>query len=165
MQRESSMRNPKVRHSSILPAAAGLALALAACSSVLGLGGPRIWLSLAMEQALPEAPVLHVDIGGQEVEVAATSASAPRDERQVRGPRYGDVPVRVALLAASGDTMAAVEFTQGFQRDHNHWVSGIVGHRRPLGHCIGALVAAPLRNMESDSLFVLYGAIPEGADC
>jgi hypothetical protein len=165
MQGESSMRNPKVRYSSSLLAAAGLALALAACSSVLGLGGPRISLSLAMEQVLPEAPVLRVDIGGEGVEVVATSASAPRDERQVRGPRYGDVPVRVALLGPSGDTMAAVEFTQGFQRDHNHWVSGIVGQRRPLGHCIGALAVAPLCNAESDSLYVMYGGMPEGAIC
>ncbi len=167
MQGEWSMRNPKVRYSSSLLAAAGLALALAlaGCSSVLGLGGPKISLSLALERALADEPVLRVEIGGQRVEVAATSASAPRQERAVRGPRYGEVPLRVALLAAPGDTMAAMEFNQNFQRGHNHWVSGIVGQRRPLGHCIGTLVAAPLRNMESDSLFVMYGRIREGADC
>jgi len=145
--------------------AVAAALALAGCGDTLGLVGPRISVSLGVERVLPGTPWLHADIGGQRVEVAPNSPGAPRAERELRGPRYGTVPVKVALVTAAGDTMAKVEFNQDFTRDHNHWVSGQVGQQRPEGHCIGTVVATPLRNTPADSLFVMYGAIPQGAIC
>ena len=83
----------------------------------------------------------------------------------MRGPRYGEVPVRVTLLAASGDTLTAVHFSQRFQRDHQHWLSALVGRHRPVGHCIGSLAASPLGAGAADTLFVMYGSIPEDAIC
>lgn len=150
-----------------VPAMAGLAaaLALAGCGDMLGLVGPRITVSLGVERALPGTPSLHADIGGQRVEVASNGPGGPRADREVRGPRYGTVPVKVALVTASGDTTAKVEFSQDFERDHNHWVSGHVSQQRPVGHCIGTLIVTPLANAPADSLFVMYGAIPQGAIC
>lgn len=59
---------------------------------------------------------------------------------------------------------ATVEFTQRFQRNHEHWVAAMVGPNRPRGICVGVVEARPLRT-GSDTLFVMYGSLPHGVIC
>jgi hypothetical protein len=108
--------------------------------------------------------MLRADIGGRQVELASPDPGAGRST-DIRGRRYGPAPVRVALVTTDGDSLALVEFSQQFQRDHNHWVAALVGQYRPVGHCIGNLVVAPLRDGGTDTLFVMYGSLPERAVC
>ena len=109
-------------------------LALAGCSDVLGLGGPKIVVSVARQSNVGDPLLMRADIGGRRVEV---------------------------------ESARTVEFTQGFQHGDRHWISAVVGPDRPDGFCIGAVVAAPLRTSPAgaDSLFVMYGGIPEDAVC
>jgi hypothetical protein len=137
-------------------------LVLAGCPDLFGPGGPKLSVALNLQQPVTPAPILQADVGGRRVELRATSSSEVRTE--VRGPRYGEVPVRVALLAAAGDTLGSAAFSQLFQRDHAHWVVALVGMLRPRGHCIGELAVIPVRGT-ADTLFVMYGSIPEGAVC
>ena len=140
------------------------ALALAGCSTLSAPSGPKISVSLALQHS-PAAPtMIRADIGGQRVEVTSSEPS-PGRSTDVRGRGYGATPVRVVLLTTDGDSLAAVAFSQLFQRDHNHWVAALVGQHRPVGHCIGTLVAAPLGAGGTDTLFVMYGSLPEGAVC
>ena len=150
------------------PAIAGIAsgvalLALVGCSDPLSPDGPALSVALSLQQPTAPSSVFRADIGGQRVEVRAAGIAESRTE--VRGARYGDVPVRATLLTAAGDTLASVTFDQRFERDHAHWVVARVGQRRPIGHCIGTLMVAPLRSAGSDTLFVTYGRIPDGAIC
>lgn len=144
-------------------------LALAGCSDVLGLGGPKIVVSVARQSNGGDPLLLQADIGGRRVEVESPRTLDDYDEeyREVRGPRFGDVRVQATVLTASRDTLATVEFTQGFRRGDQHWISAVVGPNRPEGFCIGDMVAAPLRTAPAgaDSLFVMYGGLPEGAIC
>ena len=81
------------------------------------------------------------------------------------GLRYGTLPVRMSLMTASGDTLAAVEFSHHLERDHSHWISASVGPERRLGFCIGFPMATPLRTAPQDTLFVYAGSLPDGAIC
>ena len=137
-------------------------LALAGCSDPFGPDGPKLSVALGLQPTAPTT-VFRAHVGGRTVELQAAGLSESR--REVRGPRYGDVPVRAVLLTAAGDTLASVAFTQRFQRDHAHWVVARVGRNRPIGHCIGTLTVAPLLGASSDTLFVTYGSIPDGAIC
>lgn len=143
-------------------ASAVVALSLAGCSDLLGPGGPTLSVALNLQQPMTPEPILQADVGGREVVVRATSPG--EIGAQVRLPRYGEVPVRVALLTVAGDTLGAVEFSQRFQSDHEHWAVAHVGVRRPVGFCTGAVAASPLR-ASADTLFVMYGSIPKGAIC
>jgi hypothetical protein len=138
-------------------------LALAGCSDPVSPGGPKLSVGLYLQQPTAPSSVFRADIGGQLVELRAAGFAESRKE--VRGSRYGDVPIRATLLTAAGDTLASVAFDQRFELDHAHWVVARVGQRRPIGHCIGTLTVAPLRGASSDTLFVTYGRIPDGAIC
>lgn len=141
-----------------------VALPLAGCLDVVGLGSPRVTVSLYREPAPGPSPELRAWIGGKRVDVPPVRPGEYRSERVVHGPRYGTVPVRVVLFAPEGDTLATAEFTQDFARGHLHWVSGNLLRERPVGHCTGEIAAVPLRT-GTDSLFVTYGSIPNGAIC
>ena len=153
------MRRPAV--ASIVSTAA--VLALAGCTDPVAPAGPKLHVALTLQQPTAPTSVFRAHVGGELVEVRAEGLAEGRAE--VRAPRYGDVPVRATLLTAAGDTLASVAFGQSFRRDHAHWVLAHVGRRRPIGHCIGTLLVAPLRGADSDTLFVTYGGIPEGAIC
>lgn len=144
-------------------------LALAGCSDVLGIGGPKIVVSVARQSNVGDPLLLQAAIGGRRVEVESPRTLDDYDDgyREVRGPRFGDVPVHATVLTTSRDTLATVEFTQTFRRGERHWISAVVGPDRPDGFCIGNIVAAPLRTAPAgaDSLFVMYGGIPEDAIC
>lgn len=149
------------------------ALALAGCSGVFSPDGPEISVSGDLNPVVAERPVLRVTIGSREVSLTFSERGAGSGvSRKIRGPRYGEVPVRVALFSAEGDSLAAVAFTQEFERDNDHWVSAIIGTYRPGGFCIGELdvVALPVgafpeSGTVQDTLFVMHGRIPKGAIC
>ena len=156
------MRRPAI--ATIASIASGAAvLALAGCSDPAAPGGPKLSVALYLQQPTAPASVFRAHVGDQLVEVRAAGPAEGRQE--VRGARYGDVPVRATLLTTAGDTLASVAFDQQFERDHAHWVVARVGRIRPIGHCIGTLMLAPLPGASSDTLFVTYGSIPEGAIC
>lgn len=108
---------------------------------------------------------LGTDLGGRPVTLAAAPNERDRAQVAVRGPSYGAVPVRVALLSAAHDTLASVAFSQTFSRGNHHWVGGVVSVQRPLGTCVGSVAAAPIKGRAADSLFVMYGGLPAGAVC
>lgn len=149
------------------------ALALLGCSGVFSPDGPDISLSGDLNRAVARAPVLQVTIGGRQVNLPFSDGVAgAKVLKRIRGPRYGDVPVRVALVSPQGDSLAAVTFRQDFERDNNHWVSVLVGTYRPQGFCIGVLEVIPLRANAfpesaavQDTLFVMHGRIPKDAIC
>jgi hypothetical protein len=138
---------------------------LAGCSDLFGPGGPRISVSLELQRPVGVPPVLQADIGGRRVRLVPAGGGALRASADVRGRQFGRAPVHVALLTPLGDTLATVDFPQQFERDHAHWVAALVGQHRPIGHCIGSLAVAPLRVGDTDTLFVVYGSIPESAIC
>ena len=148
-------------------------LASVGCSRSLGSDGPDISISGHLDRSVLEPPTLHVEIGRRETIFHLHElGSRPVMSREIHGPRYGDVPIHVALVAGNGTPLAAVEFVQEFERGSNHWVTAVVGLHRPGGHCIGTLEVAPLpanafpeTTGGPDTLFVMHGSIPKGAIC
>jgi hypothetical protein len=145
---------------------AACALALSACTSLFGPGWPKLTASISIQHPTSNPPTLRADIGGRQVHLTPPAGTASHAATNVPGVRYGEVPVRVALLTTSGaDTLAAAAFTQRFARDHDHWIAAEVGLRRPIGMCIGQLEVVPLPGERSDTLFIMHGSLPEGAIC
>lgn len=141
-------------------------VALVGCSDLFGLKGPEITVSLDVQPAVGTAFVLRTDIGGkQRVELTTDATRGRHASTDVRGDQYGNVPVRVMLLTASGDSIAAASFFQDFRHGYQHWVAALVGPQRPFGICTGAVVASPLTVGRTDTLFVMYGNIPQNAIC
>ncbi len=156
----------------LMMCALSLSLPLAGCGNLLGSEGPRISVSLARELPLTAPLVLLADIGARRVHLTVPEQGSGQASAEAGVSRYGDVPVRVTLRTLAGDSLAAVAFTQRFERDHRHWVSAQVGRRRPTGHCIGNVVLTPLRSgmlsgasAEPDTLYVMYGSIQKDAIC
>ena len=140
-------------------------VAMLGCSSVLGSNAPEVTLSLRSEEAVPAYQRLDVTIGGREFRLEPLDEGA---SERVRAPRVGELPVRVTLVDHHSVSAAAVEFTQRYQEDSNHWVSVLVGLRRPLGHCFGQLIVTPLSlagTANPDTMFVMYGGLPKNAVC
>jgi hypothetical protein len=154
------------RHVRVRPAVAALALLVAAaCDDGPGANRPPLAVSVTLSAATLVPPTFVAEVGGVRVRTTARAVPQMPAEVQVRAPRLGEVPARVALLGAAGDTLAAATFTHRFERGARHWISGWVGTRRPVGLCLGWVVATPLRGSTPDSLFVSYGWLPEGAVC
>jgi len=142
----------------------GLAvLLLSGCADVLSPDTPTVSITFHLQQQSTNPPILQVDLGGRRKTVNATASEFP--DTRLTGLRFGPMPAHVVLLRSPSDTLAVVAFTHELHRDHEHWVSGTVGQRRPQGHCIGALVVAPLRGSATDSLFVTYGRLLKGTVC
>lgn len=147
---------------------AGLLLALlaSACSPLLGPDRPELSISLNSEAALPTSSVFQVVVGGRAHDLVLGPEGG---STRVRAPRTGELDVTVRLLDPTGTAWAEASFTQRFQVSHLHWISAHVGEHRPVGHCIGTLIALPLSLPRSgsdvDSAFVMYGSIPRGAIC
>ena len=136
-----------------------------ACSSLAGPSGPEISVSLTVQQPSASGAALFVTVGGRDVSLRASASTSQRTDASLEPGKFGTLPVRVVLLSSSADTLATVSFSQTFERGYTSWIGSFVSHVRPLGFCTGTVVAAPLRTSPSDTLFVMYGSIPEGAIC
>lgn len=148
----------------LLAALAGAALVAGGCASPFGDDGPEISVSLSTFPTAAVPLALDVVTNGGEVRVTdGRGASAPSSV-QFRGDRYGDLPVSATLRATSGDILASVAFTQRYERDYSHSVSGVVSADRPSTICTNRVAAAPIAG-RTDSLFVFYGSLPRGAVC
>lgn len=80
-------------------------------------------------------------------------------------PGSGELPVRVALVGATGDTLATARVVLAL---HSNWSYGIMtqaGGRRLEGMCVGRVTAVPIRPDGVDTLFVMSGGLPKGAMC
>ena len=139
------------------------ALFFTACLEGFGLRDSDVTVSLAMSRAWESPPILHVYIEGRPPVSLAGRRDGQRVEREIE-PRLGSRLVAVLVVNAEGDTLASTRYSQSFERGKSHWVATIVGEARPIGHCIGVLLAIPLRSAP-DTAFVMYGSLPQGAVC
>jgi hypothetical protein len=149
------------------------ASALAALMMIAGCGGeiepgPQVTISLTSETELPSGYVFAVDVGGDAHELAIGTAPGIHYEIQRDAPRAGELDIVVRLLPPDGVALAGIGFTQRYSRGANHWVAGRIGTTRPVGFCIGTLHPVPLEPAPApgaDSLFVMYGSLPQDAVC
>ncbi len=135
------------------------------CANPFSPDGPMLWVSHGVQTSALSTTVFRAQVGSRNVTVQAPPVGTPYAETQVVVPQYGSVPVHATLLNATGQTLATVQFSQEFRRGETHWITATVGTARPIGFCIGTLAVAPLNAAGSDSLFVTYGSIPDGAVC
>ena len=142
-----------------------VAVVLSGCSSILGLQDPDVSLGLRSESGYEWIGSYQVDIDGR----AFRFEPATELRRQVEAPKSGELQVRVTLRDTAAETLAVADFTQSFDDDRNHWVSGLIGLQRPFGHCIGELTVLPLPRRageeQADTLFLMHGSIPKDAVC
>lgn len=144
---------------------AGLTGMGAGCGDLFGPDGPDVTVSLEAPPPTVVARALRIAIGDQSIDVPAPTTGGARAERHVRATGFGTQSVQVLLVGPAGDTLAAAAFAQDFERHAQHWVAGLVGRQRPLGTCVGTVAAAPVRGGAADTLFVMYGGLPDGAIC
>lgn len=122
-------------------------------------------MSLAVQQPFPTATALHVSINGHRVVIQAPAAPSQRSEGVLNAEGLGALPVRVVLVSGGVDTIAAVAFTRSFERDFEYGMGADVARVRPIGLCIGTILAAPLRSRPGDTLFVSISGLPKDAVC
>lgn len=91
----------------------------------------------------------------------------PLTSEQLVVAAQGELPVRVALLGASGDTLATIRVVLTLAPGYRLSTGIPIGRTRPFGHCVGPIAAAPLRPSAggSDTLFVDVGGTPVNAVC
>lgn len=146
-------------------AAALVALLACGCSSFFG-SEPEPDVHLFMWGETEGLSALEVSLGKRDFRL---EIEEPNPRMDVHAPRVGSLPVRVRLLGANANVLAAAEFTRTFREHHDHWVGGDVGLDRPLGHCIGTLIVIPLRAAPAgavpDTLFLMHGSISKDAVC
>jgi hypothetical protein len=84
-------------------------------------------------------------------------------------PGRGELRVSVALVAPPADTLGRVTVTVPLQSGYHYGVLVQPGGARPSGICIGQLAQAPLRRpggaVPTDTLWVTYAGLPDGAIC
>jgi hypothetical protein len=137
---------------------------IASCS-IFDPGGPRIQVSLIVQRTLTGASSLSVDVGGRSVSLRASDVVGGRTDRILDASGFGSQPVQVRLLGSAGDTLAAVTFSQSFERDYAYGIGAVVSRVRPIGPCAGTILAAPIRTSTADTLFVAYSGLPSDAIC
>lgn len=150
---------------------AGLLLAplFSGCLGILGAERPNLSISLQSHVSLPSSTIFQVVVEGRRYELRPGSGQGARSSITVRAPRTGELDVVVLLIDPAGRVLAETAFRQRFEADSNHWVFAMISERRPLGHCIGELIPVPIHPplsvARSDSAFIMYGRLPEGAVC
>jgi hypothetical protein len=140
-----------------------LVLAISCGSSVDPLG-PRLDLSLMIMTPSAASSTLYASLGDRTVSLSVPDGSVGRVDKRVRGTGYGEIPVRLTLMGG-GDTLASASFTQKLQANYNYGIGVIVGPERQPAFCTVTIMAVPLRNSTTDSLFVDVAGLPQGAVC
>ena len=89
--------------------------------------------------------------------------------RRLPVPGRGELAAPGSLVAAGADTLASTRFTIALQPDYGYSASVQPGGPQPIGHCVGTVLAVPLRRPgggeSADTLWVTYGGLPDGATC
>lgn len=80
-------------------------------------------------------------------------------------PGSGELPVRVALVGATGDTLATARVVLTLHPNWSYDIMAQAGGRRREGMCVGRITAVPIRADGADTLFVIAGGLPKGAMC
>jgi hypothetical protein len=136
---------------------------------VLDVEEPDLSVSLHSDAPLPRAYTFRVTVDGERFDLRVDSGFVAQADREVGVSREGDLHVTAELLDPMGRLVADTSFTQTYDNDSNHWVSGHIGERRPVGFCIGNVYAVridpPVATARADSLFVMVGSIPKDAIC
>lgn len=139
---------------------------LGACSSPNDPTGPRIEVSLLVHVPTALSSTLHVDVGSSDVSLRAPDALFQSATTSLHVTGYGEKQVRLTLIGDDhSDTLATVAFSENLRAGYQYGIGAVVSRARPLGTCAGTVVATPLRNSPSDTLFVAYLGLPNGALC
>jgi hypothetical protein len=84
-------------------------------------------------------------------------------------PGTGELRVFVALVTAPADTLGQLTVSIPLQSRFHYGVMVLPGGARPAGICVGQIAQAPVRRPGSvtatDTLWVAYAGLPEGAIC
>jgi hypothetical protein len=142
------------------------AFGLFACS-IFRPEAPDLSISVQPEVSVPSSTAFHVTVGGRNFELQL-GPERIRYAIKSHAPQTGELPVSVALRSPTNTTVAEAAFNQVYEEGSNHWVAGNIGTRRPIGHCIGTLLAVPITppiTAGGDTLFIMYGSIPKDAIC
>jgi hypothetical protein len=142
-----------------------IGVGVVSCSVPFGPSGATVSVSLAMQQPSASAPRLLVSVGERVVSLRASDTLFRTVDTKLETTQFGSFPVKVTLMDGGADTLATMAYTQTFERGSKSWIASYVSRTRPVGFCTGTVLAAPLRNASRDSLFVMYGSLPEGAIC
>lgn len=134
------------------------------CSSVDPFG-PSIQVSLVGQEPIALSPVLRVEAGDNTISLRATEVPMGRANAVLRVRGYGETPIKVTMLSGQSDTLATVGWSLNLQAGYQYGIAALVTRVRPMGTCVGTVLATPLRNSPSDTLFVMYVAMPKGAIC
>lgn len=121
-------------------------------------------LSLMIMTPSAASSTLYASFGDRTVSLSVPGGNIGRADKRVRGTGYGEIPVRLTLMGG-GDTLASASFTQKLQTNYRYGIGVIVGPERPLAFCTVTVMAVPLRNSTSDSLFADVTGLPDGAIC
>lgn len=126
-------------------------------------------------EALRELGLYRVDLAARGVTHRLTGAdfSTARygtpHSRRLAIPNSGELRISVAVVAPARDTLGSVRVGVRLRADHRYGVAVQPGGTRPVGACVGTLLAAPSRtpgaSAASDTLCVAYGGLPRGAIC
>ena len=126
--------------------------------------GPTVEVSLDVRQPAALPSTLRIVVGTSNISLHAdATSSAARTMMHVSG--YGEQPVQVTLLGSQSEILATVSSSLHLQAGYQYGLGGMVSRVRPIGLCVSSIAALPLRNSPSDTLFVLYSALPKGAVC
>jgi hypothetical protein len=80
-------------------------------------------------------------------------------------PGSGELPVRVALISAAGDTLATARVVLALHPNWSYDLMLMAGGSRLEGMCMGQVTAVPIRPAGVDTLFVYSGGLPKGSMC
>ena len=139
-------------------AVAFCAIAIAGCSSILGLNDAGFSLRFLVPEQTPTQLELEVTVGMDRFVVE------PGARRDMDPPGRGTLPVRVRLLDHD-NSVAEVTLHLAFRNHADHWVHARISPTRPLGHCVGTITPSAISGNETDSLFVMHGSLSRDAVC
>lgn len=158
----------RVRTWGVILATAGMG----GCLGILGLDDrPTVLVRFGLQLGSGEVVTLQTNVGGTRFSLADRGPGDKPTLRDVRVPRTGTLPVRVAALLPGADTLARAEFTAEYRDGYVHWITVEIGSARPGRPCQQPVAAVPLARTISrntgtrDTLFVLAGSMPKGGRC
>ena len=134
------------------------------CSSVDPFG-PSIQVSLVGQQPIALDPVLEVEVGSSRISLRGADVPLGRANGVIHVRGYDEQPARVTMLSGQSDTLASVGWSLNLQPGYEYGIAALVTRTRPMGTCVGSVIATPLRNSPSDTLFVMYVAMRRGGIC